>query len=294
MKHTEVLFPYLNGEDLNTDPAQSPSRWIINFFDWPLRRQELPEGRWVAAGEKQRKAWLKNGIVPLDYPSQVAADFPDCLRIVEEKVKPERMKNNRKERRDKWWHYAEKCPALYRTIAPLKRVLTRPLTSKHHGFVFLPRGIVYDQTIPVFAFDDYGAFALLQSEVHNVWGMAYGATLETRPRYTPSDCFETFPFPAITEELTLVGEQYHEQRRKVMLDRKIGLTEIYNQLHDPQDQSDELVGMREFTPRPISWLQKHMAGNRFPFGMISGKLAMVFASRCRRNLATLCCHCCSS
>jgi len=35
-KNKEVLFPYLNGDDLNTNPDQSPSRWVINFFDYPL------------------------------------------------------------------------------------------------------------------------------------------------------------------------------------------------------------------------------------------------------------------
>ncbi len=35
-KNEEVLFPYLNGQDLNSSPNQSPSRWVINFKDWPL------------------------------------------------------------------------------------------------------------------------------------------------------------------------------------------------------------------------------------------------------------------
>src|SRR5205807_3593917 len=37
----DVLFPYLNGEDVNSRPDQSPSRWVINFFDWPLERAEM-------------------------------------------------------------------------------------------------------------------------------------------------------------------------------------------------------------------------------------------------------------
>ena len=35
-KNKDVLFPYLNGQDLNSNPDQAPSRWVINFFDWPL------------------------------------------------------------------------------------------------------------------------------------------------------------------------------------------------------------------------------------------------------------------
>ena len=59
-KNKDVLFPYLNGEDLNTNPDQSPSRWVINFFDWPE--------------EKCRK------------------EYPDCFGIVERLVKPDRLK----------------------------------------------------------------------------------------------------------------------------------------------------------------------------------------------------------
>jgi hypothetical protein len=35
-RNKDVLYPYLNGEDLNSRPDQSPSRWVINFHDWPL------------------------------------------------------------------------------------------------------------------------------------------------------------------------------------------------------------------------------------------------------------------
>ena len=65
-RNKDVLFPYLNGEDLNSRPDLSPSRWVINFFDWPLDRGSAPD----------------------DYDGPVAADYPDCLEIVEEKVKP--------------------------------------------------------------------------------------------------------------------------------------------------------------------------------------------------------------
>ena len=61
----------------------------------------------------QRREWLRKAIVPLDYPEPVAADWPDLLRIVEERVKPERMKVNRKVRRDRWWMFGDRQPALY-------------------------------------------------------------------------------------------------------------------------------------------------------------------------------------
>src|SRR5438105_2113937 len=62
-RNRNVLSPYLNGEDLNSRPDQSPSRWVINFHDWSLA---------------------------------VAETYADCMKIVQEKVKPERSKSNRK------------------------------------------------------------------------------------------------------------------------------------------------------------------------------------------------------
>ncbi len=37
-RNAEVLFPYAGGEDLNSRPDSSASRWIINFFDWSEER----------------------------------------------------------------------------------------------------------------------------------------------------------------------------------------------------------------------------------------------------------------
>src|SRR5258708_7461175 len=35
-RNKDVLFPYPTGQDLNSRPYQSPSRWVINFHNWPL------------------------------------------------------------------------------------------------------------------------------------------------------------------------------------------------------------------------------------------------------------------
>ncbi len=88
VRDAEVLFPYLNGEDLNSRWDQSPSRWVINFRDWPLDRKA--GGSWVQGSDDQKRAWRRTGSVPGDYPDRVAEDFPDCIAIVREKVRPER------------------------------------------------------------------------------------------------------------------------------------------------------------------------------------------------------------
>ncbi|MGE3507263.1 MAG: restriction endonuclease [Vicinamibacterales bacterium] len=242
-RNCEVLLPYLNGEDLNSRPDQSASRWVINFRDWPLDR--TAKGSWARADEDQRTKWRRSGCVPGDYPEPVAADFPGCLEIVRTKVKPERDKNPRKQRRERWWQYAERAPELYATIAGLERVLLRALTSKHHGFAFVKNMAVFDQTAPVYCFDDHAHFGLLQSEVVCQWGLEHGASLESRPRFTPSDCFETFPFPDAIGGLGGIGEAYDDQRGRLMAANAEGLTKTYNRLHSPDERSVAIVRLRD-------------------------------------------------
>ncbi len=67
------------------------------------------------------------------------------------------------------------------------------------------------------------------------------STLKGDLRYAPSDCFETFPFPACLREnstadtaaLESIGRKYYEHRQALMLDMQLGLTKTYNLFHDP-------------------------------------------------------------
>lgn len=245
-----VLFPYLSGDDLNSRLDQSPSRWVINFFDWPLQRSA--EGSWRKADDRQRQRWLRDGCVPSDYPDQVAADYPDCLSIVEAKVRPERQRLRpnghyvlRKPLPQKWWIYAEKRPALYSTVADMQRFLVHPLTSKHHTFVFVSHPIVVSHMTVTIACDDWSSYCVLQSEVHWQWALRYGNKLETRPQYTNSDCFETFPLPGRDPKLGACGETYYASRSELARSRQHGLAAIYNLLDQPDEAGADITKLRE-------------------------------------------------
>ena len=136
-RNQEAILPYIGGEEVNTSPTHAHHRYVINFRDYPLRRGDLGEP-WVGADDDQRREWLRRGIVPLDYPEPVAADWPQLLAIVEERVKPERMKVNRKVRRDYWWRFGDRQPALYRAIAGLERVLAISRVGQQAALAFLP------------------------------------------------------------------------------------------------------------------------------------------------------------
>jgi hypothetical protein len=57
-----------------------------------------------------------------------------------------------------------------------------------------------DHQLVAFGIDDDYVLGVLHSRVHEVWALAQGTRLEDRPRYTPTTCFETFPFPVPTTE----------------------------------------------------------------------------------------------
>ncbi len=209
-KNKDVLFPYLNGENLNNRPDQSPSRWVINFFDW--------------SEEKAR-------------------EYPDCYEIVERLVKPERQRKNengeyvlRKPLPEKWWIYGEKRPALYRTIAPMERVLVIAQVSKTSAFTFSNSKQVLDAKLNIFPFDRWFEFLILQSNPHIQWAWRYSSTMKTDLSYAPVMVFETFPFPQNLSaeqevQIEVIGETYHEHRRQLMLSLQIGLTKTYNLFH---------------------------------------------------------------
>ena len=242
-RNKDVVFPYLNGQDLNSSPDQSPSRWVINFRDWPLNRGA--DGRWAEATPKQRTEWIRSGVVPADYLEAVATDYPDCLSIVEKEVKPERSRNNRKVYRDRWWQFAEKRPDLYATIAGMERVLVRSRVADLHSLVFVPTNLVLNERLAVFVFAEAAVFAILQSSIHEAWARKYSSTLRRDMMYSPSDCFETFPFPEDPSGIEKLGEFYQEHRKSSMTRNQQGLTNTYNHFHDPNERSQDVRLLRE-------------------------------------------------
>ncbi len=207
-RNAEVLFPYLNGEDLNSHPDASASRWVIDFNNRPE---------------------TEAGTYPLPYER------------LAQRVKLERLKNNRKVYRDFWWQYAEKRPAMRKAIAPLSEVLVIALVSKTVMPMRVPTGQVFSHKLGVFADDSYSFQATMASTVHQLWAVKYGSTMRADVNYSPSDAFETFPRPVPADSLEQVGLALDEERRDIMLRRDLGLTKLYNLVNDPVVQGDKDV-----------------------------------------------------
>ena len=221
--NSDVIFPFLTGEDLNSRPDQTPSRFVINFHDWDFEK---------------------------------ASQYPTCLQIVTDCVKPFRSTITKQIHETDYWKFWDKRLESYAKIARSRRVLARSEVGNMHSLAFVATGIVFSNKIIVIGLSTPAAFACLQSTVHEDWSRRFGgAALRTDMCYSAKSCFETFPFPnnSMEEEdsrilnstLNGVGESYYDHRQRVMHQRGEGLTKTYNRFHSPDDTSADIQMLRQ-------------------------------------------------
>ena len=210
-RNEAVIKRYVNGEELNSFPSPRNDRLIIDFGT-----MKEPEAR----------------------------SYPDLFSIVEAKVRGTRADYVAQP----WWQFERPRRELYETIGIHERCAVVSQISKHFGVEFYPTTFVFSQNIIVFAVARYSEFACIQSRVHVIWARHLGSSFEDRPIYTPTDCFETFPFPERWDscpDLEAAGKTYHEFRADLMIRNNEGLTKTYNRVHDPCEDSRDIMKLRE-------------------------------------------------
>jgi hypothetical protein len=166
---------------------------------------------------------------------EVRTHYPEVYQWVYERVKPERDHNNRPSRRDNWWIFGEPISTFRPALQGLSRYLATVETSKHRFFVFLDESILPDNKLVNIAVDDAYFLGVLSSHTHVAWALTAGSTLEDRPVYVKTTCFEKFPFPDASESLRArtreLGEQLDSHRRRQQeLHPNLTITDMYNVL----------------------------------------------------------------
>jgi SAM-dependent methyltransferase len=171
--NTDVLRPWMNAADLM---GRSRGMWIIDFG------VGMPEGE--------------------------AALYEAPFEYVRQNVLPVRQKS--RTTIESWWQLERPRPEMRASIASLTRILVTPAVSRHRVFCWLGAHVLPDHRILVIARDDDYTLGVLHSRVHEIWARATGGQLreaESGFTYTPTTCFETFPFPDPTpEQRERVGE----------------------------------------------------------------------------------------
>ena len=214
------ILEYIGGAEVNESPFQRPHRWAIYLSD--------------LQGEAELRA------------------FPSLEEIVRAKVKPLRdglgdnPVNDPLKRR--WWAYQAHRPEFYARIERQTRILAICRVSQAYAFTFLPTGLIFADSLALFDIVSDSGFTILQSRVHECWSRFLCSTLGDALRYSPSDCFETFPFPESWEThpvLKAAGKAYYEFRAALMVKNNEGLTKTYNSFHDPDERDSEILKLRE-------------------------------------------------
>ena len=196
--NSDVVKRWMNGRDVNQTPRDM---WIIDFG--------------------------------VDMPEVEAALYEAPFEYVHAQVMPHRLKNRDKRRVQRWWLHGSSSNNMRQAISGLSRYIGTCRVSKHRFFVYIDGDVLPDATIIVFARDDDYTFGVLHSRFHTIWATAIGSRHETRPRYTPTTCFQTFPFPRPTDEqraaIAAAAKRLNEYRENQRAaDAKFTLTGLYN------------------------------------------------------------------
>lgn len=162
---------------------------------------------------------------------------------------PDRSSDKRESYRVKWWQFAEKRPSLRAAKTALDSVYVQNCgATPHLAIARQPSERVFSHTLAVFALEEQEAFTVLQSRAHETWARFFGSSMKDDLRYTPSDCFQTFPFPPDIEgesDLERAGRDYETFRADVMIRHGEGLTTTYNRFHDPEETDADILRLRE-------------------------------------------------
>lgn len=217
-RNAEVLHPYLNGEDLNSRPDCSASRWVIDYEE---------------RSEEQ------------------ARQYAEPWRHVEQHVRPERItKDVVKYPRmvNEWWKFWNARPGMRAALRTQQRTIAVTLTSRTLMPVFVGVEQVMSHMLVVIALDSSADLGLLSSSIHRDWVIQRGSGMKGDPRYIPTDVFQTFPRPRNTAMLERCGLALDTKRQEIMLRRELGLTKLYNLVNDPTiaDEDDaDVARMRQ-------------------------------------------------
>lgn len=192
------ILPYLHGRDLTSVP-----RGVMAIDLFPMKEAEVRD------------------------------QFPEVYQWILERVKPERDHNNRPSYRKNWWIFGEPRANFRPSLVGLQRYIATVETSKHRFFVLLDHAILPDNKLVNIAVDDAYVLGVLSSHAHVTWALTAGSTLEDRPVYVKTTCFEKFPFPDDSESqrahIRALGEQLDAHRkRRQELHPTLTITDMYN------------------------------------------------------------------
>ncbi|MFN9468705.1 MAG: DNA methyltransferase [Pseudanabaena sp.] len=240
----------LGGRGFIVDPIAA-EKWILSQ---PLLGDYV---RPYISGRDIVTRWEKEYVIDFyELSEEQAINLGEPFQYLLEKVKPVRAINQEKSRQEKWWLFRRSGGLIRAALQGLNRFIVTVHTAKHRAFIFLDKSVIPDATIVVFALDDSYYLGILSSSVHVIWTLASGGTLEDRPRYNQTRCFNPFPFPDATleqkEKIRQLGERLDRHRKQVQAEHpEITITGMYNLLEKLRKGEDFTDKDREYNNKAL-------------------------------------------
>lgn len=213
---SQVLKPFLNADDLNSNPNRIGPRWIIDFRE----RSQIQ-----------------------------AEEFKNCWNIVLKSVKPDRMKKDEKRYPrmvNEWWQHWNPRPELYSRLEVIDEIVVLAAVSKLMVPAKVSSKQVLSSALIVFPIEGNAFFSVVSSWFHRSWGQWWGSSMRGIGfRYSISDCFDTFPLPTPTKPLESLGEKLDSLQKEIALNRNIGLTKLYSLVNSTDCKDQDILQLRE-------------------------------------------------
>ena len=216
----DVVRPWSNGLDIVRRPSDT---WIIDFAN-----MEEADASYYEA------------------PFEYAVKY----------VKPTRVLNRREARARYWWRHGEVMPSMRNALKKVTRYIITPRVSKYRLFAWVPTCVLADSAVIAIARDDDTTFGILHSRFHELWSLALGTSLEDRPRYTPTTCFETFPFPPGLTPNIPAADYVENTHAKAIAEAAFQLNQLRENWLNPPEWVDWVISPEEekagYPKRPVA------------------------------------------
>ena len=222
----KVINPYISGSDVNTlSDLSEVKRYAFGFGRNSLEESELL--------------------------------YPELVAIARKLVKPDRESRPANKQQqylaDRWWQWHTDRPSMQLAVRDKGSILVNSQATAHVIFRIASKQATYAHTVNIFAVDTMVEYGCLQSLAHQAWARLQGSSLGSTFRYTPTDCFETYPFPSQSEyrpRIDKIAEEYHSYLASLCKEREIGPTGAMNIVSSPFESRETYVELlRDCTKR---------------------------------------------
>ncbi len=229
-KNTQVLHPFLNGDELLGQYHSQPQRYVIDFrktndvFEastYEELYEHIHEHVYPVFKEKAEKEIKKN--------EELRAQNPNA-----------RLNHHHENFFRKWWNLAYPRNELMNTIESLDRYIVCSRVTKRPIFEFISKNINPGDALQAFPVDDDYSFGILQSSIHWEWFVARCSTLKGDWRYTSDTVFDSFPWPQNPtkkqiEEVAKQAKALRDKRNELMAKHHYTLRQLYRIMDDTPD-----------------------------------------------------------